>query len=76
MLVQALLGLKPVAPDNRLRIVNPELPQWLEYVQVRGLRVGRGTVTLNFRREARATHVEVHEATGDIDVVISNRWPL
>ena len=76
LLTQVMLGLKAEAPENRLRIVNPKLPQWLSHVHVRRLRVGRGAVTLNFRREARSTHVEVQEATGGLDVVISNRWPL
>jgi len=76
LLLQAILGLKPEAPDHRLRIVNPHLPHWLRSVRVSGLRIGRGSATLNFRREGSSTHVEVQEALGGIDVVISNRWPL
>ena len=52
------------------------MPQWLSTVQVRNLRVGRGTVSLSFRRQGESTHVEVQEATGGLDVMISNRWPL
>ena len=75
-IAQAILGLKPEAPDHRLRIVQPRLPQWLGSVQVRNLRIGRGTVSLSFRRQGESTHVEVQETTGGLDVMISNRWPL
>ncbi len=76
LITQAILGLKPEAADKRLRIVNPRLPNWLNSVQVRGLRVGSGHVTLQYRRDGGATRVEVQKATGGVDVVVSNRWPL
>jgi glycogen debranching enzyme len=76
LLTQAILGLRAEAPEKRLRIVNPRLPYWLNSVQVRGLRVGSGHVSLQYRRSDGATHVEVQKATGGIDVIVSNRWPL
>jgi glycogen debranching enzyme len=76
LITQAMLGLKAEAAEKRLRIVSPKLPVWLNSVQVRGLRVGGGTVTLQYRRSGRATNVEVQNATGGIDVVVSKRWPL
>jgi glycogen debranching enzyme len=76
LVTQAMLGLKAEAQDRRLRIVNPRLPQWLGSVQVRGLRVGSGTVSLQFRRSGRSTSVEVQKTTGNVDVVVSRRWPL
>jgi glycogen debranching enzyme len=76
LITQAILGLKAEAPENRLRIVSPRLPVWLNSVLVRGLRVGNGYVTLLYRRDGMDTRVEVQEATGGLDVVLSNRWPL
>ena len=76
LITQAILGLRAEAPDKRLRVVNPRLPSWLNTVQVRGLRVGSGHVTLQYRRDGGATHVEVQKATGGIDVVVSSRWPM
>lgn len=76
LLTQAMLGLKAEAPEHRLRIVNPRLPYWLNSVHVRGLRVGSGHVTLQYRRSGGSTHVEVQKATGGVDVVVSKRWPL
>jgi glycogen debranching enzyme len=75
-ITQAMLGIKAEAPERRLRIVNPRLPYWLNSVHVRGLRVGNGHVTLQYRRDASGTRVEVQKATAGIDVVVSNRWPV
>jgi glycogen debranching enzyme len=49
-LVESLLGLQPEAFENRLRIVRPMLPEFLFFVDLRGLRVGRGRVGLRFER--------------------------
>ncbi len=76
LMTQAMLGLKAEAPNKVLRIVSPKLPNWLNSVQVRELRVGTGRVTLQYRRSDGSTHVEVQKATGGIDVIVSKRWPL
>jgi glycogen debranching enzyme len=76
LMTQAMLGIKAEAPERRLRIVNPHLPYWLNSVLVRGLRVGNGEVTLQYRRDGGSTRVEVLEATAGIDVVMSGAWPL
>jgi glycogen debranching enzyme len=76
LVAQAMLGLKAEAQDRRLRIVNPRLPRWLSSVQVRGLRVGSGSVSLQFRRTGNSTSVEVQKTTGNVDVVVSRRWPV
>lgn len=76
LIMQAVLGLHANAPENRLRIVKPHLPEWLNSVSVRRLRVGDGEVSLQYRRDGDRTLVEVIEATGGIDVMISKTWPL
>jgi hypothetical protein len=76
LIMQAVLGLRANAPESRLRIVNPQLPPWLNNVDVRRLRVGEGEISLHYRRDGDRTRVEVLEATGGIDVVISKTWPL
>ncbi len=76
LIAQAMLGLKAEAGENRLRIVSPKLPEWLNSVQVQGLRVGSGQVTLGYHRDGSATNVEVQDATGDVDVVVSRHWPM
>lgn len=65
MLVQAMLGLIPLAPMGTL-IVDPELPEWLPEVTVEGVQVGKGTVDLRFRRDASGftEHEVVRNETG------------
>ncbi len=73
-ITQAILGLRADASNNCLRIVNPRLPKWLSWLQVRRLKVGSGTVSVNFRRTGSSTSVEVQKTTGNVDVVVSKRW--
>jgi glycogen debranching enzyme len=76
MILHAILGLCPQASARQLLIIRPQLPHWLESVQVRGLRVGRGAVDLLFQRRGAQTVVDVLQATGGVRVVRRNRWPL
>ena len=76
LILQAILGLCPTSPRRRAAAsCGRSLPHWLETVQVRGLRVGRGSVDLLFRRHATKTAVEVQRVTGGIRVLRRNRWP-
>ncbi|HWQ27835.1 MAG TPA: amylo-alpha-1,6-glucosidase, partial [Dehalococcoidia bacterium] len=74
MILQAMLGLRADAPNRQLRIVRPTLPYWLDHVQVRGLRVGRGYVDLRFFRRRGKVVVEVTDSAGGISVVQPGRW--
>jgi glycogen debranching enzyme len=75
MILQAILGLCPRTPGQELLVVRPQLPYWLESVQLRGLRVGRGAVDLQFRRRGAKTTMNVLRASGGIQVARRNRWP-
>ncbi len=69
-LLTSLLGLTPEAFDKRLRVVRPVLPQHLEHVTLRGLRVGRAKVDLRFATGAEGkVGVEVLGKQGELDVV-------
>jgi glycogen debranching enzyme len=66
-MLQTLLGLVPDAFNQRLRIVRPILPDMVDRVELRGLRVGGGAVDLNFRRATDGkTEVETIKTTGDV----------
>jgi glycogen debranching enzyme len=70
-LVETLLGLKPDGFGNRLRIVNPYLPEFVQTAEYRHLRVGRGSVDLRFRRQdGGKMDVEVTNATGSLKVEV------
>jgi glycogen debranching enzyme len=75
LLLQAILGLRPNAPAGELLIVRPRLPHWLETVQLRGLRVGKGEVDLSYRRRGRKTMVDVLH-TRRVKVRSVGLWPL
>ena len=49
-LVQITLGLYPFAPLRMLSIVRPRLPEGVDELVLRSVRVGRATVDLRFRR--------------------------
>jgi glycogen debranching enzyme len=69
MMLQAMLGLRPVAPLGLL-LVYPELPEWLPDVTLRDLRVGRSTLTIDFRRQPDgATDFRVRERHGPVRVL-------
>ncbi len=73
-ILQALLGLVPNAPAKRLKIIRPELPYWLERVEVRKLRVGDSAVDLLFEQSRGKTSVSVLNSSG-IEVSVIRKLP-
>lgn len=67
-MVQSLLGLYPYAPLGLL-LVDPHLPAWLPEITVRGLRVGKPTVTLRFFRKGESTDYEILDQRGSLHVL-------
>jgi glycogen debranching enzyme len=53
-LLQAMLGIQPDAPNNRL-YVDPDLPAWLPDVTLMDLRLGRRHLDIRFRRDGDKT---------------------
>lgn len=68
MLLQAILGLEPDALHNCLTVRRPSLPHWLRDVELRGLRVGNGSVDLVFSRRRGVTRMAVLGTRGDVKV--------
>jgi glycogen debranching enzyme len=54
-----LLGLRADAVHSHLRIVRPQLPDWLDWIALDGLRVGTSTLDLRFER-SKGTAAEAH----------------
>ena len=69
-LVTTLLGLEPDAFGNRLRIAHPILPQGLDRLDVKGLRVGRASVDLAFQRGKAGIDVDVIKVDGELEVQV------
>lgn len=64
LLLTSILGIRPNAPQRQLNIVNPELPEWLNHLKIRNLRVGESRVALDFTRDADRTHCNVVSVEG------------
>jgi glycogen debranching enzyme len=71
LVLQALLGISANAPARALRIERPALPDWLGSVRLEGLRVGAASVTLDFRRDDRATGFMLVEQRGEVNVTMA-----
>ncbi len=50
LLLAATLGFAPDAAEGRLNLRNPEVPDWLERIDVAGLKVGKRNGSLHFKR--------------------------
>jgi len=66
MLTQAMLGLLPDAPRNKLYI-DPWLPEWLPDLTVQDLRIGDHKLDIHFQRQGETTSFRVLE--GDPGIV-------
>ena len=72
MLVQAMMGVSAHAPSNTLTVDRPMLPDWLESLELRDVRIGRSRVSLSFRRSGpSATGFSLLEQDGDVRVTMS-----
>jgi glycogen debranching enzyme len=72
MLLQAALGLEIDVAAHQLRFRQPELPEFLDQLAIRGLRVGAATIDLAVERQARGVTVRVLRKHGDVEVVGPN----
>jgi glycogen debranching enzyme len=65
LLLTSVLGIRPSAPRKELNIVNPILPDWLDYLNIRNLRIGGSRVGLDFTRRGNRTFCNVVDVEGD-----------
>lgn len=75
LITQAVLGIAADAPQKLLRVVSPQLPAFLERVEVRRIRVGAAEADLLYERRAGKTAVEVTDVRGDLTVAVVEGWP-
>jgi glycogen debranching enzyme len=69
LILTSVLGLRPSAPRKELNIVNPQLPEWLDHLHLRNVRVGKCRVGLDFTRRGERTFCNVTDISGDKLVV-------
>jgi glycogen debranching enzyme len=65
LMLASVLGIRASAPRRELNIINPRLPEWLDHLHIRNLRVGRRRIGLDFTRRADRTFCNVVDVVGD-----------
>jgi len=70
MMLQSMLGISPDAPNNVLYVNRPFLPAWLKDVKLKGLKVGKATLDISFRREDGVTSFMVLKKNGEIKIIM------
>ena len=69
-LLTVCLGLEPDGFANKLRIVRPRMPGFVNRIALRGLRVGKGSADLEFRRTDDGAEVDVLQTSGQLAVEV------
>ena len=69
-MLQSMLGLQPDAFNRRLVIRHARLPDWLDWAELRRLRIGQAVVDLCYERGADGTTVAVTHRDGDVQVSV------
>ncbi len=75
LLLAATLGFEPAAEQLRLTLRHPVLPDWLERLELQGLRLGDQHGHLRFEPSHQGTAVILDEAS-EIDVSVLPRSPM
>jgi glycogen debranching enzyme len=71
--IQTLLGIYPNAPKNTLYL-DPHLPEWLNWVEIKDLRVGTSTLDIRFWRNPEGkSQWEILRCEGKITVQAKDR---
>jgi glycogen debranching enzyme len=69
-LLSAMLGLSPDARDNRLNLIHPVLPSWLDWVEIRDLRLRDSSLDFVVSRGSQTAAVELLSRRGDAELVV------
>ena len=65
LILSSLLGIRPSAPRKVLNVVNPQLPDWIDHIHLRNLRIGKSRVGLDFTRRGERTFCNVVDVVGE-----------
>jgi glycogen debranching enzyme len=65
LILMSVLGIRPSAHRKELNVVNPALPEFLDQLSIRNMRVGGSRVGLDFTRRGDRTFCNVVDIEGD-----------
>lgn len=71
LLLQACLGLEVSGEERKLVFSDPLLPEFLEWVHIRGLRIGAAEIDVMLERHPHDVGVNVLRRSGDLRVIVS-----
>lgn len=71
-LLKTSINMKPDACNRRIRIIEPTLPEWLETVTLKGLRIGEATLDLNLSGNKDSTFCRITRKSGNLRVIIES----
>jgi glycogen debranching enzyme len=69
MLLQACLGLEVRSPAAQVSFSHPVLPEFLQEVQIKNLKVGSGAVDLLFTRYAQDVSISIDRRQGNVEII-------
>jgi glycogen debranching enzyme len=69
-LIHMIINLVPDAPGNYLRIIDPALPESINFLALKNLKVGATLLDLEFERSGGSTSCRVSKKRGNLRVVI------
>lgn len=69
LVLQSCLGLSIRAKESRIYLRHSALPETLQRVEIRNLKVGAASVDLSFERHAETVAFDIPRRTGEIEVV-------
>ncbi len=65
LILSSVLGIRPSAQRKELNIINPQLPERLDHLHIRNLKIGNSRVGLDFSRRDQRTFCNVVDITGE-----------
>ena len=71
LLVQAALGIRIDGIRNRISLVRPALPAFLNDVGIANLRIGAARADLHLTRHGEDVSVKVLRREGEVEILIS-----
>jgi glycogen debranching enzyme len=71
MLLQACLGITIDGIKRRVLFTSPTLPDWLEYVKLKNIRVGDGTVDIALYRHQQDVGINVERREGAVEIIVT-----
>lgn len=69
-LLQACLGMRFSPDPPQLRFEHPQLPDYLERLELKNIQLGNGVVDLSCRRRGQDVAIHVTRKTGDVEIAV------